>query len=323
MRDVCVIGLGLIGGSVLRCAAASGRNAWGADVSEMDVEAAAEDGRDVSADVPAALRRAHERDALVILAVPLTAIDEVTGRVATHAPRCVLTDVASVKAPVLASVRRLLPAARYVGSHPMAGSAASGWRASEGGLFRGAAWVACVEDDTDLDAWAEVARLAIDAGAHVVPVSATPHDAAVARISHLPHLFAAILAAVGVEGGALARSLAAGSFTDGSRVAHTRPELVRAMTEGNREALLPVLDEALGKLGAARGSLASTGGLAATINAGHAATQTFANLSAPGSCAGVSLDLSAIQARDGLCALGERGGRITDIEGDTATGMAG
>ena len=69
----------------------------------------------------------------------------------------------------------------------------------------------------------------------------------------------------------LALSLAAGSFADGTRVAGTRPELVLAMCEGNRDALLAAVDDALGRLGAMRGALASTGGLAATVRAGHAA----------------------------------------------------
>jgi prephenate dehydrogenase len=107
----------------------------------------------------------------------------------------------------------------------------------------------------------------------VVPAASDEHDLAVARISHLPHLFAAVLAAVGAAGsgdeGALALSLAASSFADGTRVAGTRPELVLAMCEGNRDALLAAVDDALGRLGAMRGALASTGGLAATVRAGY------------------------------------------------------
>jgi prephenate dehydrogenase len=79
---------------------------------------------------------------------------------------------------------------------------------------------------------------------------------------------AAVLAAVGADSD-LALSLAAGSFADGTRVAGTRPELVLAMCEGNRDALLGAVDDALGRLGAMRGALASTGGLAATVRAGH------------------------------------------------------
>ena len=319
MREVCVIGLGLIGGSVLRAAVATGRTAWGATESTVDVQAATEAGYDVGADLDAALRRAAERDAVVVLAVPLPAVDEVLRRVAACAPECVLTDVTSVKGPVRGSVRRLAPAARFVGGHPMAGTTASGWAAGEATMFDGAAWVVCVEDETDLAAWQEVAALALAAGAHVVPVSAADHDDAVARISHLPHLLAAVLASVGERGGPLAAALAAGSFTDGTRVAGSRPELVRAMTEGNRDALLPVLDEALGQLGAARGSLASTGGLAATINAGHAGSAGLAERRAAGRSA-VRVRLDAPDARDGLRALGERGGRIIEVAAGAALG---
>ncbi|MFD2418329.1 prephenate dehydrogenase [Amycolatopsis pigmentata] len=319
MRDVCVIGLGLIGGSLLRAASAAGRAAWGATASGADATAAAGDGFDASTDVAAALRRAAEADALVVLAVPLTEVDDVLREVRECAPGCLLTDVTSVKSPVLAAVRAHAPGTRFAGGHPMAGTTESGWDAGDGSLFRGAAWVVCVEEDTDLVAWTEVARLALDIGAHVVPLPAAAHDEAAARISHLPHLLAAVLATVGAQGGPAALTLAAGSYTDGTRVAGTRPELVRAMTEGNREALLPVLDEALGRLGAMRGSLASTGGLAATITAGNEAAREFARFRAA-TPAGVRVKLSAPDARDGLRAVGERGGRITAITDGIATG---
>ncbi|TWE14381.1 prephenate dehydrogenase [Prauserella muralis] len=319
MRDVCVIGLGLIGGSLLRSAAHTGRTVWGASDSTKDATAAADDGFDTSTDVAAALRRAAEADALVVLAVPLPAVEAVLSLVGDHAPRCLLTDVTSVKGPVGEAVRRRVPGARFAGGHPMTGTAHSGWAASSPTLFTGAAWVVCVEEDTELAAWREAAALALGVGAHVVPVTAAAHDEVVARVSHLPHLLAAVLASVGAHGGPLAAALAAGSFADGTRVAGTRPDLVRAMTEGNRAALLPVLDEALGKLGAARGSLASTGGLAATIEAGHKAARSLdEHRHAPHTA--VRIDLGAPDARDGLTALGERGGRITAIDGDALTG---
>ncbi|MBB4686868.1 prephenate dehydrogenase [Amycolatopsis jiangsuensis] len=319
MRDVCVIGLGLIGGSVLRGAAASGRTAWGATVSEVDADAASRSGYEVTANVEAALHRAAEADAIVVVSVPLPAVENLLRLVSQHASHCLLTDVVSVKGPMLEAVRRRAPYTRYVGGHPMAGTADSGWVAGSAELFRAAPWVVAVEDDTDLAAWAEVAELVLDLGAFAVPLPADSHDETVARISHLPHLFAAILASVGAQGGPLAMSLAAGSFRDGTRVAGSSPELVRAMTEGNREALLPIVDDALGRLGAARGSLASTGGLAVTINAGHEGALA---LSAERDAlrAGVRIDLTAPDAREGLIALGERGGRITGFEGSVALG---
>ncbi|MEW2500319.1 prephenate dehydrogenase [Amycolatopsis sp. CA-161197] len=319
VRDVCVIGLGLIGGSLLRASVAGGRTTWGAAVSEVDADAASRAGYDVTTDVEAALHRAESAEALIVLAVPLPAVENLLRLVAQHAPHCILTDVVSVKGPMLDAVRRRAPYTRYVGGHPMAGTAESGWLAGNASLFEGAAWVVGVEEDTDLEAWAEVTRLVLDVGAFAVPLPADSHDETVARISHLPHLFAAILATIGAQGGPLAMSLAAGSYRDGTRVAGSSPELVRAMTEGNRDALLPIVDEALGRLGAARGSLASTGGLAATIKAGHDGALAWA-AAHDAARSGVRITLSAPDAREALIGLGERGGRITALEDGVAAG---
>jgi prephenate dehydrogenase len=276
-RPICVLGLGLIGGSLARAAVAAGRVVWAATPSRSTADTARAAGYDVAASAEDALARAEEADALVVLAMPLPAVPEALRQVAEAAPTCRLTDVVSVKAAVRDAVRRYTPRARYVGGHPMAGTAESGWAAGSAELFAGANWVVTADDGTDPEVWADVAELAWACGARVVPAGTEEHDAAVARVSHLPHLLAAVLASVAAspELGELPLALAAGSFTDGTRVADTRPELVLAMCEGNRAALLAAVDDALGRLGAARGSLASTGGLAATVNAGHQARQRW------------------------------------------------
>jgi prephenate dehydrogenase len=274
-RAVCVIGAGLIGGSLMRAAEKAGRAVWGTAASEDTAAQARADGFDVTTDTDAALRRAAEADALVVLCVPLPVLPEVLRRVDAVAPTCRLSDAVSVKVAVADDVARFAPRARYVGGHPMAGTSESGWAAGSAELFVDAAWVVAADDGLDLHVWRDVAELAWACGARVVPAAADEHDLAVARISHLPHLMAAVLAAVGADGD-LALSLAAGSFADGTRVAGTRPELVLAMCEGNRDALLGAVDDALGRLGAMRGALASTGGLAATVHAGHEARQRWA-----------------------------------------------
>ncbi|ONI72587.1 prephenate dehydrogenase [Actinosynnema sp. ALI-1.44] len=317
MRPVCVIGLGLIGGSLLRAARESGRQVWGFTTSSVDAQAATVDGFTVESGVDGALRLARERDAIVAIAVPLPAVDKTLTAVATHAPECVLTDVVSVKAPVEMAVRQTASRARYVGGHPMAGTTASGWAAGSAGLFENASWVLTVEDETDLAAWRDVAQLVLDCGARIVPASAAGHDDAVARISHLPHLLAAVLAAVGADGGNLALALAAGSYSDGTRVAGTRPELVRAMCEGNRGPLLDAVDDALGRLGAARGALASTGSLRATVEAGHQGWQALQDHRDAPRTPG-RIDLTGPDVRAELLSLGAGGGRVTGLDGTFA-----
>jgi prephenate dehydrogenase len=276
-RAVCVIGAGLIGGSLIRAAGKAGRTVWGSAHSAETAAQAVADGFDVSTDTDAALRRAAGADALVVLCVPLPAVPDVLRRVEFVAPGVRLTDAVSVKVAVADQVTRLAPSARYVGGHPMAGTSESGWAAGSAGLFADAAWVVAADDGLDLGVWRDVAELAWACGARVVPAASDEHDLAVARVSHLPHLMAAVLAAVGAAGADdLALALAAGSFADGTRVAGTRPELVLAMCEGNRDALLGAVDDALGRLGAMRGALASTGGLVATVHAGHEGRRRWA-----------------------------------------------
>jgi prephenate dehydrogenase len=255
---VCVLGLGLIGGSLLRAAAAAGREAFGYNRSQEGAHGARNDGFAATTDLAEALSWADERRALIVLAVPMPAVGQLLGHVRQVAGECPLTDVFSVKGDVLAQVRSAGLLDRYVGGHPMAGTAHSGWSAGTAGLFTGAPWVISVDEHVDAAIWAQVMHLALDCGGVVVPAKSDEHDAAAAAISHVPHLLAEALAATAGEV-PLAFALAAGSFRDGTRVAGTAPDLVRAMCEANADQLIPTLDHVLGLLHHARTSLVDKG----------------------------------------------------------------
>ncbi|OZC58244.1 prephenate dehydrogenase [Rhodococcus sp. 06-470-2] len=268
--SVCVLGLGLIGGSILRAAHDAGRPVWGWNRSADAIAGAVADGYDVGTDLVAALSRAAAQDALIVVAVPMPAVQSILTAVAEHAPTAPLTDVVSVKAEMAAAVEAQGLQARYVGGHPMAGTNHSGWSATDPTLFTDAVWVVSTDPGVDADVWVRVARLALDCGSVVVPAESVEHDRAVARISHLPHVLAETLAIVGAAGGPLALGLAAGSFRDGTRVASSSPNLVRAMTEGNAAALRTALDEALDALTAAREEL-DEGSTKSLVEAGNTA----------------------------------------------------
>ena len=220
-RPVCVLGLGLIGGSVLRAAKAAGREVFGYNRSVDGAQAAHADGFDASTDLAAVLGRAAETGALIVLAVPMPALPMMLEHIAEIAPDCPLTDVISVKGAVLDEVKAAGLLDRFVGGHPMAGTAHSGWSAGDAELFRGAPWVVTVDEHVDAEVWSLVMKLALDCGAVVVPARSDEHDAAAAAISHLPHLVAEALAVTAGEV-PLAFALAAGSFRDGTRVAAHR-----------------------------------------------------------------------------------------------------
>ena len=277
---VCVLGLGLIGGSVLRAAVAAGREALGYNRSAQGSQAAESDGFAATTDLSEALAWAASRDALIVLAVPMPAVEGLLPRIKQLADGCPLTDVIGVKGAVLGLVAAAGLLDRYVGGHPMAGTAHSGWSAGNAVLFRGAPWVIGVDSHVDAAVFAQVMHLALDCGAVVVPAKSGEHDTAVAAISHLPHLLAEALAAT-AGNVPLAFALAAGSFRDGTRVAGSAPELVRAMCEANAEELIPTLDHALELLHRTRNTLADNGSVAELVNSGHAAHVRFESFSRP------------------------------------------
>lgn len=303
---MCVLGLGLIGGSVLRAAVAAGREALGYNRSMEGFTAARADGFTATSDLTEALMWAADRQALIVVAVPMPAVAPLLERIAKTAPLCPLTDVISVKGPVLREVRAAGLLERYVGGHPMAGTAHSGWRAGDAAMFTGAPWVVGVDEHVDARVWAQVVDLALDCGAVVVPAKSDEHDRAAAAISHLPHLLAEALAATAGEV-PLAFALAAGSFRDGTRVAATAPDLVRAMCEANADQLVPTLDHALELLLRARESLADRASVAELVDSGHAARIRFESFPRPNI---VAITIGEENWREELAAAGRAGGVI-------------
>ena len=304
---VAVIGLGLVGGSVaLRLGRDHDVVGWDTDPATRELAAGA--GLTLAAGPEDAATGAD----VTVLATPPAALATLLPALAgTDCP--VLTDVGSVKAPVLTAARAAGAGHRFVGGHPMAGTERTGFAAADPALLDGAAWVLCVEDDTDLTAWLRVAALITGAGCHVVPCPAADHDDAQARISGLPHLLALALAATGGAGGPLAGALAAGSYRDGTRVAGSRPELVAALCDGNAAALSRVLDDTLAWLDAARGVLRTGASVYPLAAAGHAARRDWAE---PVPAAAVTLDGRTPDLRADLRELGSAGGAVHAVHPD-------
>lgn len=227
---VGVVGLGHIGGSLAR-ALGAGTVGWDTDPAVR--EAAAETGIDTATPVTDL-----EGIDVVVVATPLAGLhDEVRAALASVDARraaTTVTDVASVKGPVLAAAAGH-PA--FVGGHPMAGTEHAGWDASDPGLFRGAPWLVLVADGADLGHVARVCRLALAAGARPVPIHPASHDKALATVSHLPHVLAAALT---LQAESLL-PLAAGSLHGAARVASGDPALPTAMVDLNRDSVMAAI----------------------------------------------------------------------------------
>jgi arogenate dehydrogenase (NADP+) len=179
---------------------------------------------------------------VVFICTPLGLIEPIVRDLVPYlSPHTIVTDVGSVKTPIVQAVSSLWP--NFVGGHPMAGTAESGIEAAVPDLFVGRPYVLTPQAQTPAAAVDRVEEIARLLGASVYRCSPLDHDRAVAWISHLPLMASATLVAAGVREGDrdivnLAQHLASSGFRDTSRVGGGNPELGVMVAKYNREELL-------------------------------------------------------------------------------------
>lgn len=181
---------------------------------------------------------------IVVVATPPEAIPELVAETLEKFPEAVITDVGSVKAPILEAVVNLAPEhRRYVGSHPMAGSQFTGPLTASADLFRDRTWVVTPQADNRPDDVARVEQLARDVGARVVTMPVALHDEAVAQVSHVPHLMSILTAGHLREVPPENLRLAGQGIRDVTRIAGSDPGLWRQIIVSNAEAVRHELAE--------------------------------------------------------------------------------
>ncbi|MEZ0581280.1 prephenate dehydrogenase [Nocardioides sp. MH1] len=242
LGPVEVVGAGLIGTSIALACRRAGLDVLLNDTSPEHLRTASglgagrakEDG-----DVPA----------LVVVAVPPDHLGRAIAAALDAAGEgTVVTDVGSVKAAPLATLAGHPALARYVGSHPMAGSERSGPLTASADLFSGRPWAITPHPGSAADAVQTVARLVQVCGAVAVRLSPSEHDLAVARTSHVPHLVSSLVA--GTLAGAAPEHLAltGQGVRDVTRVAGGDPTLYSQIIGGNSEAVAGLLREVRDRL---------------------------------------------------------------------------
>lgn len=186
---------------------------------------------------------------VVVLAVPASVVPRVAEQIAgVVRPGAIVTDVASVKTPVVTTLQELLPDGVWlVGGHPMAGSHEAGPEHASGDLFVGATYLLTPTTHTDPGAYRTLHRLVAAIGARPMAVDPVHHDRLVAIISHLPQLAATTLMNLATDQARQHHAglllLAAGGFRDATRVAASNPDLWLDICAENRDAIVGVLDD--------------------------------------------------------------------------------
>src|SRR5689334_750927 len=237
-----VIGAGLLGTSLGLAARRKGLEVWLSDVNPEHVRTAVS----LGAGEPAPADPVAQ---LVVVAVPPVHIAEVA--VTALETGAVVTDIGSVKAQPLEQISDHVDEAalaRYVGSHPMAGSERSGPLAASASLFDGRPWAVTPHAHADPDAVALIEELVALSGASPVRLSPVEHDLAVARTSHLPHLLAVLAAGQLNDAVPEHLSLSGQGVRDVTRVAAGDPDLYGQIIRANSTVVGELLRSLRGQL---------------------------------------------------------------------------
>lgn len=249
---LAVLGPGLLGGSLALAAkkyhAADQVSLWGRRPESVAEALRRHVADHASIDLADAVCGAT----LIVLATPVDIMPELAARLAAlPLPHGTLvTDVGSVKASV---VRALEPVfansnAVFIGSHPMAGSEKTGLDAAHAGLFQDAACILTPTASSSKTALERLETFWTRLGCRVLRMPPERHDLEIARISHLPHLMAAVttLAALGADSSPL--RCAGNGFRDTTRIAASDPGLWTGIIHQNRARILDAVREASGRL---------------------------------------------------------------------------
>ena len=234
MPTVAVVGLGLMGSSLALALKDSRPDVVvvGSDRDPMTLRKALDRGIVASAGADLAVVEIAD---VVVLAVPILALQEVFAHLRSIVSGKVVTDLASTKGSVMewASAAGI----DLVGGHPMCGKEAAGIDAADPTIFKDAPWVLTRADPA-------VTGLVESVGARLLVMDAEAHDRLVAGVSHAAFLLSVgyVLALSGRPDWTDASRLAASGFRDMSRLAGGDPALYAGIARTNRTHMVEQLN---------------------------------------------------------------------------------
>ena len=251
---VAVLGPGLLGGSV---AMAVRKHMPGCRLSlwarrKEPLEQAASMGIAQLTTLDA--REAVQGAQLVILATPIGTFPKLVQSILPAlAPDALVTDVGSVKGSVHTTAGQLLTKSGhyFIGSHPMAGAEKQGLEHARAELLQGATVALTNEHGAPEALLGRLAQFWQALGCTTRTMTAPCHDETVARISHVPHILAALCARVAVQGHCPTedlRCLASGGFRDTTRVSSGGPAMWADILRSNAPAIRAALAQSIADL---------------------------------------------------------------------------
>ena len=238
MEKVAILGPGLLGGS-LAFALRERTDASVAIWARRDEAAQAARQNGAAHFASDNLREVVDGADVAVLCTPIGVMPALARELAhLIASDALVTDVGSVKTAVVRELRAIFAGrARFIGSHPMAGSEQTGIAAARADLFDGALCIITPEGGTPPSAVSDAATFWQTVGCTVASLSPEAHDQTVALVSHLPHLVAATLIATISEMHPAAFAFAGPGLRDSTRIASGPPLMWTEILHANRDAL--------------------------------------------------------------------------------------
>lgn len=250
---VCIVGVGLIGGSfgIAVREKKLAKQVIGAVRRQETINAAFQKGAvdNATTDLTEAARGAD----LILLAPPVGQIkslcEELSPIVRAGA---IVTDAGSTKQNIVEECAPIFGTkAHFIGGHPLAGSERTGVEHARGNLFENAIWILTPTPQTPKDATEKLKALIEAIGAQALVLDPQTHDQLLAVTSHIPHITAAALVHLFSKTqneGDLIEKLIAGGWRDSTRVAAGSPEMWRDICLANASAVGKNLDELIVEL---------------------------------------------------------------------------
>lgn len=251
--QVCVIGLGLIGGSLALALRGKCASIVGYDVDPRVIEAALTRGM-IDRGLTSLADAPGEID-LVILAAPVGAILDLIPKLPGLIPHPFhLLDLGSTKSMIADAMNRLPERVSALGGHPMCGKEMSGLDAADRNLFRDSVFALTPLDRTLPTTLALVQQVVAAVGARPLILDPVRHDRLAAAISHVPYLTsAALIAAAARADDERVWTMAAPGFRDSTRLAASNVTVMLDILMSNAPAVL----ESLARVQASLGELAA------------------------------------------------------------------
>lgn len=246
LNTLCIVGLGMIGGSLAGALKSAGFK--GEIVALVRSDTTGERGVELGL-IDRYFTNAKEAIVgadMVMLAVPMLSMHEQLSAISNYLkPDAIVTDAGSVKTPFIEDALAVLGSlSRVVPGHPIAGREKTGVDAADSCLFNQKRVLLTPVDETEQYAIDAVTSLWELTGAEVESLSPIQHDRVLAATSHLPHIlaFALVDTLATQQGAEEIFRYAAGGFRDFSRIASSDAVMWRDVCLTNRQAILESMD---------------------------------------------------------------------------------